>query len=224
LSKGASMFTTLWSTKGGSGTSVVAATLALASGDQHRQALLVDLDGAAGDLLAVDCSGPGVADWLNSEGEPPVDVIERLAVTVSPSLMVVPRGRGPLVEPERARLLTQLLARHEGPVIVDCGTVVVPGPGVASACYEQATQALLVVRPCYLALRRVQRHDWTASKIVVVREPGRALTNRDIECATGVDVAAEVPFDASIARAVDAGLLVSKPPKLLIRSLRRVPA
>jgi cellulose biosynthesis protein BcsQ len=52
------MLTTLWSTKGGSGTSVVAATLALARGDENNPALLVDLDGAAGDLLDTDCSGP----------------------------------------------------------------------------------------------------------------------------------------------------------------------
>jgi MinD-like ATPase involved in chromosome partitioning or flagellar assembly len=216
------MLTTLWSTKGGSGTSVVAATLALVRGDDRHRAILVDLDGAAGDLLDADCSGPGVADWLNAAGDPPSDVIERLAVPVTSSVSVIPRGDGPLAEPSRARLLSQLLARYDGAVIVDCGTVLAPRAGVASACYEQSTHALLVVRPCYLALRRVQRHDWTASKLVVVREPGRALSKRDIEAATGVDVVAEVPFDASIARAVDAGLLASKPPKLLVRALRRV--
>ncbi len=144
------MFTTLWSTKGGSGTSVVAAALAVARGEKHHPTLLVDLDGAAGDLLDADCSGPGVADWLNADGHPPVDVIERLAVNVTSSLLVMPRGEGLLADAERARLLAQLLARHDGPVIIDCGTVAAPRPGVATACYEQSTQALLVVRPCYL--------------------------------------------------------------------------
>jgi hypothetical protein len=165
-----------------------------------------------------------VADWLNAESEPPVDVVERLAVPVTPALSVIPRGAGSLAHTERARLLAQLLTSHDGPVIVDCGTVAVSQPGFATACYEQSAHALLVVRPCYLALRRVQRHDWTASKVIVIREPGRALTKRDIEVATGVDVTAEVPFDASIARAVDAGLLASRTPKLLTRALRRVAA
>ena len=55
-----------WSVKGGSGTTVVASTLALMrAAESQRGALLVDL---AGDVPAVlglaEPSGPGISDWF----------------------------------------------------------------------------------------------------------------------------------------------------------------
>jgi hypothetical protein len=53
-----------------------------------------------------------------------------------------------------------------------------------------------------------------------VREPGRALTRRDVEEVLGVPVRAEVDVDPAVARAVDAGLLASRLPRALERGLR----
>jgi hypothetical protein len=81
---------------------------------------------------------------------------------------------------------------------------------------------LLVLRPCYLALRRATSLETRATGIVVVDEPGRALRRRDVEEVTGLPVVAEVPVDPAIARAVDAGLLSCRMPPTLGRALRAV--
>ena len=80
--------------------------------------------------------------------------------------------------------------------------------------------SLLVLRPCYLALRRALAAPIRPSAVVLVNEPGRALTRRDIEDVLGVPVRAEVDFDPSIARAVDAGLLAGRVPRALERALK----
>jgi hypothetical protein len=54
-----------------------------------------------------------------------------------------------------------------------------------------------------------------------VREPGRALGAADVEAVLGVDVTAEVPWDPAVARAMDAGLLATRLPTVLVRALRR---
>jgi hypothetical protein len=58
------------------------------------------------------------------------------------------------------------------------------------------------------------------SRIVLIEEPGRALSRRDIEAAIGA-IAVVLPYDPAVARAVDAGLLASRMPRSL-RPLRRL--
>jgi hypothetical protein len=81
---------------------------------------------------------------------------------------------------------------------------------------------LLVLRPCYLALRRAVASSLRPSGVVLVEEAGRALGRRDVESALGVPVRAVVAHDPRIARAVDAGLLARRLPGLLERPLRHV--
>jgi hypothetical protein len=50
---------------------------------------------------------------------------------------------------------------------------------------------------------------------VLVSEAGRALRASDVAAVLGAPVVAEVPFDLSIARAVDAGLLARRCPSPL---------
>ena len=58
------------------------------------------------------------------------------------------------------------------------------------------------------------------SSVVVIDEPGRALSAHDVSEVLGVPVAATVPIDAAVARAVDAGLLTTRLPRSLERALR----
>ena len=119
------MLVACWSVKGGSGTTVVAAGLALVLArsvpaeppvpgptaapvplaHDSRGApgvLLVDL---AGDLPAVlglpEPERPGVAEWLASDADVPDDAFGLLEVDAAPGLRLVPRGSGEL-PPRRA--------------------------------------------------------------------------------------------------------------------------
>jgi len=211
----------LWSAKGGSGVTVVAAALAsVLARSSPGGVLLVDL---AGDVPAVlgcpEPEGPGVAEWLAAGSSVPADALGRLEVTVADRLSLVARGEGPLTSPGRGEVLAALLATDGRPVVADCGAA---PSGAALALASSATHSLLVLRPCYLALRRALSSSLRPSGVVLVDEPGRSIGRRDVEAALGVPVRAVVTHDPRIARAVDAGLLGRRLPLLLERPLRHV--
>lgn len=210
------MFVICWSPKGGSGTSVVSASLALLLGGRSaRPVLCVDL---AGDLPAVfgiaEPDRPGVADWLAAPDDVGVDRLDRLTVAITTEVRLLPLGSSqPVGTIGRWHELGSFLATGEHDVVVDAGTV--PPPELVSV----ADHSLLVIRACYLALRRAAMTSSQPTGVVIVKEPGRALGAHDVTRALGVDIAAEVPLDPSIARAVDAGLLAARLPMSLRRSL-----
>ncbi len=107
--------------------------------------------------------------------------------------------------------------------LTDAGREVVVDAGrwpVAPELLGAADRSLLVVRPCYLALRRAAAVPVRPTGVVLVTEEGRALGRRDVEQVLGVPVVAEVPVVPAIARAVDAGLLAGRVPVALATSLR----
>ena len=65
--------------------------------------------------------------------------------------------------------------------------------------------------PCYLALRTLlAAGEHSLHGLVLVEEPGRALTHRDVADVVGTEIVATVPVSPSIARAIDAGLLAAR--------------
>jgi hypothetical protein len=106
-----------------------------------------------------------------------------------------------------------------GAVVADCGRA----DDLASrALVEVSDLSIVVLRPCYLALRRAASDELvrTASGIVVVEEQGRALGMREVADVLGVPVLATVSVRAAIARVVDAGVLVARLPDGLARPVR----
>jgi hypothetical protein len=67
----------------------------------------------------------------------------------------------------------------------------------------------MVVKPCYLSLRRASRLP-RPSNVFVIKEDNRALTVKDVGNVLSVPIAAEIPYEAAISRAVDAGLLPAR--------------
>lgn len=201
-----------WSAKGGSGATVVSAALALVL-SQRVPTTVVDL---AGDLPAAlgvaEPGGPGVRDWLAS---PTADAaaLARLQVPVSDTLALLPRGDD---APASARWTDLSLALTQRTVVIDAGTGAPPAELFAAAQHR-----LLVTRPCYLAMRAAAAASVHPTGIVLINEPGRALTARDIERAVGAPVIAELHYDPAVARAVDAGLLAARLPTTLAHGLTR---
>jgi hypothetical protein len=83
-----------------------------------------------------------------------------------------------------------------------------------------ADRSLLIARACYLGLRRAVALEARPTGVVLVEEPGRALRARDVESALDAPVVATLALDPAVARAVDAGLLAARLPRLLQRELR----
>ena len=230
-----------WSSKGGAGTTVVAAALAIKlahdvsngggpNGGGPSGVVLADL---GGDVPAVfglpsDVVTPGLAGWLAAGVEVPADGLARLEVPVRSGLTLLPRGRGPLA-PGRAEVLAGMLAADPRPVVVDAGVVPVregdgrgagPDGEAALVLAASATHSLLVLRPCYLALRRAVSSPLRPSGVVLVGEPGRSLDAHDVEAVLGVPVTAKVRVTQRVARVVDAGLLAARLPRSLAFDLR----
>lgn len=214
------MLIACWSSKGGAGTTVVAASLAVLLARRHAGgALLVDLAGDGPAALGLpEPEGPGLAGWLAAGEDVPPDALARLEEDAGCDLRVLPRGTGPLPE-ARAEVLAGLLAADHRPVVIDCGT---DPRGAALVLAAGATRSVLVTRACFLALRRALTVPLHPSEVVLLAEPGRSLTGRDVADCLGVPVVAEVPVDPQIARAVDAGLLATRLPRGLARELARV--
>jgi MinD-like ATPase involved in chromosome partitioning or flagellar assembly len=214
------MLVTCWSVKGGVGVTVVAATLAVLLGRRTPGgSLLADLGGDAPAALGLPEPGsPGLADWLAGGTVVPVDALGRLEIEVTPGVGLLPRGPGNLAA-DRADVLAAQLAGCPRPVVVDCGTGGASG-AVTTSLIRCAQRSVLVTRPCYLALRRAMSLAERPTEVVLVREPGRALSRDDVERVVRAPVTAEVELDPAVARAVDSSGLAGRLPRSLERGLR----
>jgi len=184
------MITVLSSPKPGSGTSTTAALLALAG---TAPTDLVDLGG---------------------------DQTRILGFTGSPSA-IGPVSPHPTVHDvsdnsvgEQAALIGQLADRG-GHVVIDAGDACHPIHHVRPSC----TVRRWVIRPCYLALSRVAACPMRPDEVILLVEPGRSLTVRNVESVVGAQVTAVIDVHPQIARAVDADVLATRAPITALASL-----
>ena len=208
-----------WSLKGGSGTTVVSAALALTLAQRNNSTVrIVDLAGDIPSALGIaEPSGEGVTNWLQQPQRAP---IQSLQIPVTARVSLLPRGTGPIMHHD-------LTAEHCNALATELDTsneltVVDAGSGHIPQLINNATTSLLVIRPCYLALRKAAHLAVKPHGIVLINEPGRSLGKRDVESVVGAPVLVELPLDPTIARCVDAGLLASRIPTMLSQHLAHV--
>ena len=215
VSNGQSTFVACWSTKGGSGVSVVSAAIGLMlSAVSSEEVWLVDLGGDLPTVLDLSPpAGPGVGDWLTADAEP--GALFNLGLEIRDGLRLIPRGTSAF-DAKPGALAAALLGQRQ-PVVVDCGP---PGDGIGEALAALAPTSLLVLRPCFLALRRTAATRISPTGVVVVEEIGRVLTHRDVAESLNVETVGRVRWDPAVARAVDAGTLKRRVPRSLCRGLR----
>ena len=220
------MLVACWSVKGGSGTTVVATSLAMVMARDCAEAVtFVDLAGDAPAVFGVaEPRGPGASDWASAGDDLPAAALGALASPVREGLRMVHRGRMPIPAPSGERLAVAIASL--GATVVDCGQLGDDrvDSGAASSVAAGATQSLLVMRPCFLSLRAALGAPIRPSAVVLVVDQRRALGRADVEDVLGVPVRAEVPWDPAVARAVDAGLLSTALPSPLSKVLRTTAA
>ena len=214
------MVTLLWAVKGGSGTTVVSSLLALES---SRPSLIIDLDGDVPAVLGMpEPDRPGAVDWLLTDG--PTSQLVDLVVDVDDETALLPHGTRPLpatvVQVERWTFLVDWAQtwerRHDGTVVIDAGTRDID-PALAAAVDVR----WMVTRACYLSLRRASALAARPSGVILVAEVGRSLRRRDVQRSLAAPIVAVVDIDPAVARCVDSGLLTSRAPRGLRRTLQR---
>jgi hypothetical protein len=205
---------------------MVAAALVLDAASVARQVVAADF---AGDLPAAlglpEPAGPGLLDWLGAGPNVPADALARIAHDAGQGITMIGRGDASVfdgADGDVGRRLAHALrgVRSGGPVIADCGRL---ETATTAAFVEAADRSLLVLRPCYLALRRAMQAP-RPTAVILITEPERSLCRRDVEDMLGVPIAVEIAWDSAIARAVDSGLLSSRLPRRLSHAMRKVAA
>jgi hypothetical protein len=224
------MLVAFWSPKGGSGCSVVTAACAVALARSVPLAApvrLADLDGDQPAIFGLSRDpSPGLADWLAAGSSAPTEALDRFAVEVAPRLVLLPRGAPPAVMAPRpvadaGAALAVALRDGPSPTFVDCGKGDEPA---SRAVIEVADRAVLVLRACYLALRRcvhapaIER----CAGMVLIMEHGRTIKAGEIADALDLPVLACLDASADVARAVDAGTVGQRLPTPLGRAASQV--
>jgi hypothetical protein len=219
------MLFALWSPKGGSGTSVLAAACAAALA-RRGGCRLADLGGDLPAILGLGADPEtGIAEWLATGPDAPPDALDRLAVEVAPGLFLIPPGTPRLLAPpaaaEAGAALGSALQRGELPCVIDAGRA--DGPA-GRMTVELADVSVVVLRGCYLGLRRAVNAPLTAraAGIAFVDEPGRSLGAAEVRDVLERPVLTRVPIRPAIARAVDAGVIAVRPPESLLRAASRL--
>lgn len=221
------MLTICRSTKGGSGTSTVTAGLAAITGLRSNAArtsrtsvLVVDLLDDLPAIFGLAAPLEGLAEWSTRSTDR--DFFD-LCLDCGHGVQLMPRGTGPLPDPT-SNLWSRLTGVLEqqvtagNDVFVDVGTRRVPDR-LEGRLAAMPTRSLLVIRPCYLALRRAIECRDTVDGVVLVTGGDRVLGKRDVEGVLGVPVVCEVPLDPDVARRVDSGLFNSRLPARLVTAL-----
>ena len=114
----------------------------------------------------------------------------------------------PEVDDEVIEVIAGLsLARHAP---AEPGDTLVVDAGAAGG--DRTGESYVVLRgPCYVALASLLATlDTPPDGVIVLFEPGRSLTGRDVYEVLGIPVVATVRASPAVARTIDAGLLVSR--------------
>lgn len=195
-----------WSVKGGVGTTVISAVVALQRATSH-DVRLVDLMGDLPATLGIaEPSDQGIGEWLANDAAE--ETLEHLAIPVTDHLDLLPRGSISTDAHSLSRLNQFAAHSSSREVVVDAGTNI---PFIETLL-PHASTSWLVLRPCYLALRRAVNTKLRVDGVILVNEPGRALSKRDVASVLSAPIVADLELDPRLARVIDAGLLTTRLP------------
>ncbi|MGH9117141.1 MAG: hypothetical protein ACRD0A_04470 [Acidimicrobiales bacterium] len=171
------------------------AALYTAKGGQGCTTTAVALALVVGRSRRVALVAHNPADVLAIAGQVPVDGTSSTPLAAGATLVLDPPSGAPVVI-------------HDA------------GPTLDTGLLPAGTATYLVTRPCFLALRAAVEHPVHPAGVIVIHEPGRAITAHDIEAVLDAPVVATIPVSPAISRRVDAGLLAATLPPAMATALQ----
>ena len=197
------------SPKGGNCTTVTATAYALLMAARGTHTVLIDL---CGDVPAAagmaEPTTPGINDWLSESSTSDAQALVTLGTPFDNGLVIVHRGSSFVEGQPRWSDLANAITTLPMNIVIDAGTTFLP-----DELRRAVTHVTMVVKPCYLSLRRASRMQ-RPTQLFVVCEESRALTIKDVGHVLGMPVTCEIPYTSAISRAVDAGMLPSRAEQL----------
>ena len=197
------------SPKGGNCTTVTATAYALLMAARGTHTVLIDL---CGDVPAAagmaEPTTPGINDWLSESSTSDAQALVTLGTPFDNGLVIVHRGSSFVEGQPRWSDLATAITTLPMNIVIDAGTTFLP-----DELRRAVTHVTMVVKPCYLSLRRASRMQ-RPTQLFVVCEESRALTIKDVGHVLGMPVTCEIPYTSAISRAVDAGMLPSRAEQL----------
>jgi hypothetical protein len=176
---------------------------------QGTNTVLIDL---CGDVPAAagmaEPTTPGVNDWLSESSLSDAQALVTLGTPFDNGLVVVHRGSSFVEGQPRWSDLANAITTLPMNIVIDAGITFLP-----DELRRAVTHVTMVVKPCYLSLRRASRMQ-RPTQLFVVCEESRALTIKDVGHVLGMPVTCEIPYTSAISRAVDAGMLPSRAEQL----------
>lgn len=209
-----SVSTIFVSPKGGNCTTVTASAHALLSAQRGTTTLLIDLCGDVPSVVGmIEPDTAGINDWLTESNTSDAESMVRLGTPYTDGLVVLHRGNRFVDGAPRWSALADAIKEIPHTVYIDAGTGFIPDEFL-----DALDTVTMVTRPCYLSLKKATRMR-KPTNVCVIREDGRALTVGDVGNVVGAPIAAVIPYEPAISRAVDAGLLASRAEQLLGRHI-----
>ena len=197
------------SPKGGNCTTVTTTAYALLMAARGTHTVLIDL---CGDVPAAagmaEPTTPGINDWLSESSTSDAQTLVTLGTPFDNGLVIVHRGSSFVEGQPRWSDLANAITTLPMNIVIDAGTTFLP-----DELRRAVTHVTMVVKPCYLSLRRASRMQ-RPTQLFVVCEESRALTIKDVGHVLGMPVTCEIPYTSAISRAVDAGMLPSRAEQL----------
>ena len=197
------------SPKGGNCTTVTATAYALLMAARGTHTVLIDL---CGDVPAAagmaEPTTPGINDWLSESSTSDAQALVTLGTPFDNGLVIVHRGSSFVEGQPRWSDLANAITTLPMNIVIDAGTTFLP-----DELRRAVTHVTMVVKPCYLSLRRASRMQ-RPTQLFVVCEESRALTIKDVGHVLGMPVTCEIPYTSAISRADDAGMLPSRAEQL----------
>ena len=220
------MLLSVWSPKGGAGTSVVCVAMAALIAATQHDVRLVDFGEDGASIVGARLDNPiGITDWLRAGPSTPANALDSLTLDVGERFRYIPRGtaaRDALHHHGATTALVNAMRASAVLYIADCQTASEP---THAKLVRRADLSIAVVRPCFLTLRRsATQHELlaTTAGLVFVDEPHRSLGTTDFANIVGRPILATVPIAPAIARSIDAGVLLRQRPGALFDPLQRM--
>ncbi len=222
------MLITVFSPKGGSGTSTCAALIAKSfSIHMNNPTTLIDAhNGDIESVIGIDSESEyGFLQWIRSSS-PSSNNLQKISNYIDAKLSFVNYSsnisdgynNALVAEGTQFEKVKNAFTDTDVNYVIDIGTNV---NTLTTSLIESSDLVIMVMKECYVSLNRASAHPYveSADVAVVVKESGRSISSKQIGEVLKLRCFIEIEARRDFAKIIDAGVLLFRTPKNMISAL-----